>query len=65
LKTIAGIAGVKAPSIKLPYRLAVAVGYLYEFGAWLTKKPPVVTASEVRIGKMTPIRGARTPQTPA
>lgn len=53
LKTIADIAGVKAPSIKLPYRLAVAVGYLYEFGAWLTKKPPVVTASEVRIGKMT------------
>jgi len=52
-KKIAEIAGVKAPSVKLPYRLAVALGYVYELGAWLTKKPPVVTASEVRIGKMT------------
>jgi len=53
LKKIAEIAGVKAPSVKLPYRLAVALGYVYELGARLTKKPPVVTASEVRIAEMT------------
>lgn len=52
LKTIADIAGVRRPKIKLPYRLAVALGYAYELGAFITKKPPVVTASEVRIGRM-------------
>lgn len=48
---IAEVAGTKPPRLKIPYHLAVAVGYLFEFGAFLTKKPPVVTASEVRIGK--------------
>ncbi len=50
---IADIAGVKPPSLKLPYHLAIAFGYAFELLANLTKKPPVVTASEVRIGKMT------------
>ena len=53
LKLIADIAGVKPPAIKLPYKLALALGYIFELGSHLTKKPPVVTASEVRIGKMT------------
>jgi dihydroflavonol-4-reductase len=53
LKLIADIAGVKPPAIKLPYHAALALGYIFEFGSFLTKKPPVVTASEVRIGKMT------------
>jgi len=53
LKLIADIAGVKAPGIKIPYRLALMLGHLFEIGAFITKKPPVVTASEVRIGKMT------------
>lgn len=52
LKLIADIAGVKPPAIKLPYKLALALGYIFELGSHLTKKPPVVTASEVRIGKM-------------
>jgi dihydroflavonol-4-reductase len=52
-KLIADIAGVKPPTIKIPYHLALALGYIFEFGAFITKKPPVVTASEVRIGKMT------------
>jgi len=53
LKLIADIAGVKPPSIKLPYHVALALGHIFELGAFITKKPPVVTASEVRIGKMT------------
>jgi len=53
LTLIAEIAGVKPPAIKLPYHVALALGYLFEFGASLTKKPPVVTASEVRIARMT------------
>jgi dihydroflavonol-4-reductase len=53
LKLIADIAGVKPPAIKLPYKLALVLGHIFELGAYITKKPPVVTASEVRIGKMT------------
>jgi len=53
LHLIAEIAGVKPPSLKLPYSVALALGYIFELGASITKKPPVVTASEVRIGKMT------------
>ena len=53
LKLIADIAGVRSPAVKLPYHLALALGYVFEFGALITKKPPVVTASEVRIAKMT------------
>jgi|BarGraIncu01122A_1022018.scaffolds.fasta_scaffold15129_1 dihydroflavonol-4-reductase len=52
-KLIADIAGVKPPTIKIPYHLALVLGYVFEFGAFITKKPPVVTASEVKIGKMT------------
>jgi dihydroflavonol-4-reductase len=51
-KLIAEIAGVKPPRIKIPYRAAVALGYMFEIGSFFTKKPPVVTASEVRIGKL-------------
>jgi len=50
-RLIADVAGVQAPRIKIPYQLAVALGYIFELGSFLTKKPPVVTASEVRIGK--------------
>ena len=48
---IAEIAGVKPPTLKIPYPLAVALGTAFELAASLNKKPPVVTASEVRIGK--------------
>lgn len=53
LKLIADIAGVRPPAVKLPYRVALALGHIFEIVAFMTKKPPVVTASEVRIGKMT------------
>jgi len=51
-KLIADIAGVNPPRIKIPYHFAVALGYMFELGAFFTKRPPVVTASEVRIGKL-------------
>ena len=49
---IAEVAGVRPPRIKIPYRAAVAMGYLFELGAFITRRPPVVTASEVRIGRL-------------
>jgi len=49
---IADVAGVRPPRIKIPYRAAVAMGYLFELGAFITRRPPVVTASEVRIGRL-------------
>ena len=51
-KLIADAAGVKPPRFKIPYNCAVALGYIFELGAFFTKKPPAVTASEVRIGKL-------------
>ncbi len=53
LHLIAKIAGVKPPSLKLPFPMALAMAHLFELGASMTHKPPVVTASEVRIAKMT------------
>jgi dihydroflavonol-4-reductase len=53
LYLIAEIAGVKPPAIKLPYPLALALGHIFEITASMTKQPPVVTASEVKIGRMT------------
>lgn len=51
-RLIGDIAGFKPPELKIPYHIAVAMGYVFELGAFLTKKPPVITASEVRIGKL-------------
>ncbi|MGD0278741.1 MAG: hopanoid-associated sugar epimerase [Smithella sp.] len=53
LKLIADIAGVRPPAVKLPYNVALALGHIFEIVSSITKKPPVVTASEVRIGRMT------------
>ena len=53
LHLIAKIAGVNPPTLKLPYSVALTLGHLFEFTSSITKKPPLVTASEVRIGKMT------------
>lgn len=50
---IAQIAGVKPPEIRLPYPLALTLGHIFEFVSSITQKPPIVTASEVRIGRMT------------
>jgi dihydroflavonol-4-reductase len=49
---IAKVAGVKAPKLKIPYHMAIALAKLFELQAAMTRKPPMVTASEVRIGRM-------------
>ncbi len=49
LKTgsVGEISGVKSPKLRLPYPVALALGHLFELGARITKKPPVVSASQV------------------
>ncbi|MFX0072799.1 MAG: hopanoid-associated sugar epimerase [Candidatus Hermodarchaeota archaeon] len=49
---IAEVAEVKAPKHKIPYRVALLVGYLSQVSSRITKKPPIVTVSQVRLGKM-------------
>ncbi len=50
-RLISDVAGIKPPTIKIPYHLALAVTYMYEFEAYFTKKPPASTASELKIGR--------------
>jgi dihydroflavonol-4-reductase len=49
-KLIAEVAGVKPPGFKIPYPMAIVLGYLYEAVARVTKRPPVITAPVVRFG---------------
>jgi dihydroflavonol-4-reductase len=49
---VADIAGVKPPKLKLPYGIALLLGHIFEIQARITKKPPVVSVSQVRLGKM-------------
>jgi dihydroflavonol-4-reductase len=51
-KLIAEIAGVEPPTRKIPYRVALLIGYLFQMGSRITKKPPIVSVSQVRLGKM-------------
>ncbi|MBN1801834.1 MAG: NAD-dependent epimerase/dehydratase family protein [Candidatus Lokiarchaeota archaeon] len=49
---IAEIAGVKPPRRKIPYRVALFLGFLFQAGSRITKKPPIVSVNQVRLGKM-------------
>lgn len=49
---IAEIAGVKPPKRKIPYKIALFLGYLFQIGSRITRKPPVVSVSQVRLGNM-------------
>lgn len=51
-RMVAEIAGVKPPRLKLPYGIALTLGHLFELQARITRKPPVVSVSQVRLGKM-------------
>lgn len=48
-KLIEEVSGVKAPKFKIPYPIAIIMGYVYQLIASITKKPPVITASMMRI----------------
>ena len=43
------VSGAKAPKFKIPYPVALIMGYMYQFIAKITKKPPVITAPMVKI----------------
>lgn len=49
---IADIAGVKSPKLKIPYRVALLLGHLFQVGSRISKKPPLVSVSQVKLGKM-------------
>jgi len=49
---VAEIGGVKPLKLRLPYPVALSLGYLLELGARITRKPPVVSVSQVKIGNM-------------
>ena len=49
LGLIGEVSGVKPPRLKLPYPAAVAMGYMYQFVAGLSKRPPLITAPGVRM----------------
>jgi len=51
-RLVAEIAGVKPPRLKLPYGFALLLGYAFHIQARITRKPPVVSLSQVRIGRM-------------
>jgi dihydroflavonol-4-reductase len=51
-KLVAETAGVKPPRLKLPYGVALLLGYVFHVQARITKQPPVVSLSQVRIGNM-------------
>ena len=51
-RLVADIAGVKPPRLKLPYGVALLLAYMFEAQARITKKPPVVSVTQVRIGRM-------------
>lgn len=49
---VADVAGVKPPRLKLPYGIALMLGHFFQIQSRITKKPPVVSVSQVRLGKM-------------
>lgn len=51
-RLVAETAGVKPPRLKLPYPVALLLGFVFEAQARITKQTPVVSLSQVRIGNM-------------
>ena len=49
-KLIGEVSGVEPPKLRIPYPVAIALGYGYQFVSNIAKKPPVLTAPMVRTG---------------
>ena len=49
-RLIGGVSGVAPPKLKMPYAVAITMGYMFQFVANITRKPPVMTAPMVRTG---------------
>jgi len=48
-RLIGEISGVEPPKFKIPYRVAIVMGYMYQFASRITKRPPLITAAGVRV----------------
>jgi dihydroflavonol-4-reductase len=48
LKLVSEIGRVKPPKFKIPHSVAITMAYMYQFIATITKKPPLMTAPQVR-----------------
>jgi len=48
-RLIGEVAGIKRPGRRIPYPVALLLGYAYQVMARVTKRPPIVTAPMVRI----------------
>ncbi len=52
LDTLAGITGLKAPSVKMPYSVAYAAGWVCEaLSDWVTHKPPAIPLGGVKMAR--------------
>jgi len=47
-RLIGEVSGVEPPKFRIPYPLAIAMGYVYEFASRITRRPPLITAAGVR-----------------
>ncbi len=47
---IGEVSGIEPPKRRIPYSVAIMLGYAYQFIANITKKPPVLTAPLMRMG---------------
>jgi len=46
---IGQVSGIAPPRFKVPYSAALAMAYMYQLGANITRKPPVITPAGVRM----------------
>jgi len=46
---IGEVSGVKPPRFKVPYSVAIAMAYMYQFASKITRKPPAITPPGVRV----------------
>jgi len=49
-KLIREVSGVELPKLRIPYPVAIALGYGYQFVSNIAKRPPSLTAPMVRMG---------------
>ena len=49
-KLIGEVSGVELPKLRIPYPVAIALGYGYQFVSNIAKRPPSLTAPMVRMG---------------
>lgn len=51
LGLIGEVSGVEPPKLKIPYSVIIALAYVYQFGANIARRPPVVTPPGVRLAR--------------